>query len=151
MKKTLTILLFLFSFKLGISQCGRSTPFTADINLNTNGRALNAGLNLGLFNTTNLSFQLGGRVYSEVVGDKSESKRTIGTPTATVLLKSRFNGNNSDIVHAIGFSSGLNNFREVSYRIYNANYGDSFGSIGWMVSYSNVQGVMFGFIAMGIF
>lgn len=144
-------LIWLFFAPKSYGQCQRSTPFTADFNFQTNGQKLNASLNLGLVNTTSISVQLGARMYDTREQGKTNVQKVVTTPTATVLLKQRFNGNNSDVVHALALTAGTNNYREIGYRLYNAPAANSFATIGWTASFSNVQGFTAGFILMAIF
>lgn len=150
MKTLLTLTLVMFTFTAAFSQCERSTPFTADFNFQTNGQRLNASLNFGFFNSSKISVQAGARIYDTQVEGKANAQKVNTTPTATVLLKQRFNGEDSKVVHALGLTAG-NKYREINYRIYKAPTGYSFATIGATASYSNVQGFTAGFVIMAIF
>lgn len=150
MKKLLTLTLVLFSLTSAFSQCERTTPFTADFTFQTNGQRLNSSLNFGFFNSKTISLQAGGRIYDTKVPGKANAQQVNFTPTATMLLKQRFNGEYSKLVHALGVTAG-SNYHEASYRLYAAPTGYSFATIGAVVSYSNVQGLTAGFAIMAIF
>lgn len=149
--KLFTIAMLILLAQHSSGQCARSTPFTADFTFQSNGKNLNGSLNFGFFNSEKLSVQAGGRIYDTQDPGKVNAQKINLIPTATVLLKQRFNGEDSRIVHALGLTAGINNYREASYRFYGAPDGNSFATIGAMVSYSNVQGVTAGFVIMAIF
>jgi hypothetical protein len=144
-------LIWLFFAPKSYGQCQRSTPFTADFNFQTSGQRLNASVNLGFFNSTSISVQGGARMYDTREEGKANAQKVFTIPTATVLLKHRYNGIYSDVVHALALTAGTNNYREIGYRLYNAPTENSFATIGWTASYSNVQGFTAGFIIMAIF
>lgn len=143
-------LIWIFFAPKSYGQCQRSTPFTADFTFQTNGQRLNSSLNFGFLNTSKLSLQVGGRIYDTKVEGKANAQQVNFTPTATMLLKQRFNGEDSRLVHAVGLTAG-SNYHEASYRVYAAPTGYSFATIGALVSYSNVQGLTAGFAIMAIF
>ncbi len=143
-------LIWIFFAPKSYGQCQRSTPFTADFTFQTNGKHLNSSLNFGFFNSSKLSIQAGARIYDTKVEGKANAQQVNVTPTATVLLKQRFNGEYSKVVHAVGLTAG-NKYREINYRIYKAPTGYSFATIGATASYSNVQGFTAGFVIMAIF
>lgn len=151
MKTLFFIIMALVSFTGAFSQCQRNTPFTADFLFQTNGQRVSGSLNFGFLNTTKLSLQGGAKMYDTQDPEKANVQKVNLIPTGTILVKHRFNGENSKLVHALGITAGWSNYREISYRIYGAPDGYSFATVGGMVSYSNVQGLMVGFVIMGIF
>lgn len=137
----------------GQSKCDRITPFTADFLFQTNGKRLNSSVNFGFFSNEKISLQLGGRIYDtdmDLINKKSQQKINL-TPTFTTLLKHRFNGEYSKIIHSIGVTFGADKYKEISYRLYGNPSGNSFATLGVVVSYNNRQGITGGFVIMGIF
>ena len=139
-----------FAPKKSYGQCQRSTPFTADFTFQTSGKYLNSSVNFGFFNTRKLSLQAGGKIYDTRVEGKANAQVVNVTPIGTMLLKHRFNGEYSKLVHAVGFTAG-NNYQEATYRLYGAPTGNSFATLGAILSYSNTQGFTAGFAIMAIF
>jgi hypothetical protein len=159
MKKLLLLLLLPIGL-LAQSKCDRSTAFTADFTFQTNLSAtrLNGSVNLGVsgFNKIGEKYNrislLGGlRIYDADLAQRTaiSNSEVFVIPTATMLFKHRFNGYDSKLVHAIGFTAGGNNYLEGSYRIYGAPSGNSFATVGGLIAYSNIQGFTVGFVIMG--
>lgn len=147
---------------LAQSKCDRNTAFTADFNMqyNSNFTKLNASVNIGIsgFNQQGQHYNkisvLGGvRIYDAPIAQRTNPSvsEVFVIPQATLLLKQRFNGYDSKVVHAVGITAGAKNFIEASYRIYGAPKGNSFATVGGIVAYSNAQQLTFGFIIMGLF
>ena len=132
-------------------QCQRNTPFTADFLFQTNGKNINSALNFGFLNTTKVSAQIGARIYDSQNPEKANEQKVNLVPTATVLIKQRFNGEYSKLVHSLGITAGTSRYKEISYRLYGAPDGNSFATIGGTASYSNIQGFTVGFVIMAIF
>lgn len=151
MKTLFFIIMALVSFTGAFSQCQRNTPFTADFMFQTNGQRVSGSLNFGFLNTTKLSLQGGAKMYDTQDPEKANVQKVNLIPTGTILVKHRFNGENSKLVHAIGITAGWSNYREISYRIYGAPDGNSFATVGGLVSHSNLQGITIGFVIMAIF
>jgi hypothetical protein len=161
MKKALIPILLVISVAcFGQSKCDRSTSMTADFTFqsNTGMSKLNASVNFGL-STMNksgerynhISVMAGVRIYDTDAMQKSGDKSTnvFITPTATMLYKYRFNGYESNVVHALGITAGGKNYLEASYRVYAAPRSNSFATVGGIISYSNMQGFTIGFSLMG--
>lgn len=144
------ILIWLLFAPKSYGQCERVTPYTADFTFQMNGKNLNSSLNFGFFNTQKLSIQAGARIYDTRAPNRVNEQKVVVTPTASILLKQRFNGEYSKVVHAIGLTGGPS-YHEASYRLYGAPNGYSFATIGGIASYSNVQGMTIGFVIMAIF
>lgn len=143
------------------SKCDRNTAFTADFIFQSNPQvsSISGAVNLGVsgFNKVDerynrLSFLTGLKIYNS----NNQNKLNINnedvfiTPTATILLKHRFNGYDSKLVHVLGLTAG-NELLEGSYRIYGAPTGNSFATVGVIFAYNNKQGFTLGFIVMGLF
>ena len=151
MKTIIFIILALSVLTDTYGQCQRNTPFTADFIFQFSGQRLNSSLNFGFFNTTKVSVQAGARMYDTPDPGKANEQKVHVTPAATVLIKQRFNGEYSKLVHSLGVTVGTNNYREASYRLYGAPDGNSFATVGGLVSHSNLQGITIGFVIMAIF
>jgi hypothetical protein len=143
------------------SKCDRVTVFTADCifggGTNKLHGAVNIGVSGGSFTSqkknTGIAIMGGVKMYDDVRAERAPSSnpQINVTPTATLLLKQRFNGAESKLVHAIAFTAGANQFAEASYRIYAAPKSNSFATVGGVLGYSNKQGITIGFIIMGFF
>jgi hypothetical protein len=159
--KIIFLLLFPISL-LAQSKCDRSTAFTADFStqFNPSFSKMNASVNIGIssFNQqgqryNKLSILGGVRIYDAPIAQRTNAavSEVFLIPQATLMIKQRFNGYESKVVHAVAFTAGAKNFLEASYRIYAAPKSNSFATIGGVISYSNAQQVTFGFIIMGLF
>lgn len=153
MKKYIFLILAIMPI-IGFSQyknkCGDSFPITAEAIFQTGGGYVNGSINIGFINSLAISIQAGARAYDSDELNKSGFKKMKYTPTATMVLKHRFNGDQSKVVHAFGFTAGTN-YHEASYRFYLVPAPNKDGTLGLIASYSNKQQFTAGFILVGIF
>jgi hypothetical protein len=162
-KNIITILMVIFIplVLTAQSKCNRVSVFTADCIFGGGNNKLHGALNIGVSGgsftaqkkNTGISIMAGVKMYDDVRAQRAPSSnpQINVIPTATLLLKQRFNGAESKLVHAIGFTAGGNDFLEASYRIYAAPKSNSFATVGGVLGYSNKQGITIGFIIMGLF
>jgi hypothetical protein len=143
------------------SKCDRVSVFTADCIFGGGANKLHGAVNIGVSGgsftsqkkNTGIAIMGGVKMYDDVRAERAPSinPQINVIPTATLLLKQRFNGAESKLVHAIAFTAGANQFAEASYRIYAAPKSNSFATVGGVLGYSNKQGITIGFIIMGLF
>ena len=153
----LTVIVLLFnSTTYAQPHCGdRVNAFTADFTCQIrphNEARMNASINVGLSGSGKIAGMVGYRMYDmSVADDKGSSVKVFSTPVITLLVKQRFNGPDSRVLHSVGVTAGTKEYLEVSYRLYAAPNSRSFAVPGAIVSYNNQQGVMVGFVLMGLF
>lgn len=159
MKKLLLAATLLLSSAALRSQahCGeRVNAFSADFTMQvqpsmTNGR-INGSFNVGYSGSQKISVMVGYKLYDMSVDPvKKDYTKVFATPTATLLVKQRFNGEYSKFLHAVGVTAGDKGYVEVSYRLYLAPNSRSFATPGVLAAYNSKQGVMIGFVIMGLF
>jgi hypothetical protein len=143
------------------SKCDRVSVFTADCIFGGGNDKLHGAINIGVSSgsftsqkkNTGMAIMGGLKMYDDVKAERvpSSNPNINVIPTATLLIKQRFNGAESKVLHAIAFTAGSKQFTELSYRIYAAPKPNSFATVGGVLGYSNKQGITIGFIIMGFF
>jgi hypothetical protein len=160
MKNLFFVFMLITTISNAQSKCDRSTAFTADFTFQSNVAVsrLAGSVNIGVsgFNQVGekynrISIMGGLRIYDADLAQRTATANAevFVIPTATMLLKHRFNGYDSKLVHAVGITAGGNGYLETSYRIYGAPSGNSFATVGGLIAYSNIQGFTVGFVIMG--
>ncbi len=134
----------------------RVNAFSADFTMQVrpsmkNGR-INGSVNIGYSGSQKISILAGYKVYdTNLDPQKKSDTKVYGSPTLTLLVKQRFNGNYSRFVHSLGVTAGTMNYVELSYRLYLAPDSRSFATPGVIAAYNTKQGFMIGFVIMGLF